>query len=515
MALRILNKKMILTKRFYFCICLLVVFYAAKAQQPSAELIEVRINANNTHQTIRNFAASDAWAAQFVGNWPNEKKNAMADWLFSMDTLANGNPKGIGLSLWRYNLGAGSAEQNDQSGIKDEWRRAALTTGKQGMAGKKVQAQNWFLSAAKKRGVQQFLGFFNSPPVQLTKNGKAFASKGQGNIDSINYKAFAEYTVNAIKEITIATGIKLNYISPVNEPQWDWSDGGQEGCPYTNQEISGLVKIFSKCFQQNKLDTKLLIAESGDLKYLLTARNKKDKDEQVHDFFNPASAYFIGNLPNVYRAIASHSYFTTSPFAAGILVRKQVKDSIAKIKALEYWQSEYCILGDNYGEINGDKKDLGITAALYVAKVMYEDLAMGDAAAWQWWTAISAYNYKDGLIYIDKSETDGNFADSKMLWAMGNYSRFVRPGMQRIDVDAASEGLLASGYKDAHKGTLVLVFINESAEEKLLGANKESNLSNKKIMTYTTSATASLAKSSTIFNKLLIPAKSIVTVVVD
>ena len=152
---------------------------------------------------------------------------------------------------------------------------------------------------------------------------------------------------------------------------------------------------------------------------------------------------------------------------------------------------------------------------MYVAKVMYEDLAMGDAAAWQWWTAISAYNYKDGLIYIDKSETDGNFSDSKMLWAMGNYSRFVRPGMQRIDVDVASEGLLASGYKDAQKGTLVLVFINESAEEKILDANKESNLSNKIIITYTTSATASLAKNNTIFNKLLIPAKSIVTVVVN
>ncbi len=515
MPLKIIHKKMILTKRFYFCICIVLAFYAVSAQQPIDTLIEVRINANNTHQTIRNFAASDAWAAQFVGNWPSEKKNALADWLFSMDTLANGNPKGIGLSLWRYNLGAGSAEQGSESGIKDEWRRAASTTNRQGVESKKVQAQNWFLSAAKKRGVQQFLGFFNSPPVQLTKNGKAFASKGQGNIDSNNYKAFAEYTANAIKEIKSATGIPLNYISPFNEPQWDWSDGGQEGCPYTNQEISALVKVFSKCFQQNKLDTKLLIAESGDLKYLLTARGKKNKDAQIHDFFNPASAYFVGNLPNVARAIASHSYFTTSPFTAGIALRKQVKDSIAKINSLEYWQSEYCILGDNNGEINGDKKDLGMTAALYVAKVMYEDLAMGDAAAWQWWTAISAYNYKDGLIYIDKSETDGNFSDSKMLWAMGNYSRFVRPGMQRINVDVASEGLLASGYKDARKGTIVFIFVNESTEEKLVGADKESNLSNKKISTYTTSATASLAKSSTIFNKLLIPAKSIVTVVVN
>src|SRR5919112_2276465 len=105
-----------------FCIVFVSsIFCTATAQQPKEFVI--RFDENKTYQTIRNFAASDAWACQFAGNWPDEKRNAIADWLFSMDTLSNGNPKGIGLSLWRYNLGAGSAEQKDSSGIKDEWRR--------------------------------------------------------------------------------------------------------------------------------------------------------------------------------------------------------------------------------------------------------------------------------------------------------------------------------------------------------------------------------------------------------
>ena len=259
----------------------------------------------------------------------------MADWLFSMDTLSNGNPKGIGLSMWRYNLGAGSAEQNDNSGINDEWRRAALSTNNN----EKVQAQNWFLKAAQQRGVQQFLGFFNSPPVELTKNNKAFADSGVCNIKSTNYKAFADYTVKAIKHIKNQTGISFNYISPVNEPQWDWSDGGQEGCPYTNAEITGVVKAFNQSFQQNKLDTKLLLTESGGIQYLLAWTDKNDKDEQVYDFFNPASSLYVGNLPNVSNTIASHSYFTTSPYDKAIGYRTTIKDSIAKIKGLEYWQS--------------------------------------------------------------------------------------------------------------------------------------------------------------------------------
>lgn len=497
--------------RFTLFIVASFTFFSATAQQK----IAVRVDANKTYQTIQNFGASDAWSGQFVGNWPDEKRNAIADWLFSMDTLSNGNPKGIGLSLWRYNLGAGSAEQGNNSGIKDEWRRAALTLGEQSTESKKVAAQNWFLSAAKKRGVQQFLGFFNSPPVQLTTNGKAFANKGQGNIDSNNYKAFADYTVKAMQAINKSTGIIFNYISPVNEPQWDWSDGGQEGCPYTNQEISTLVKAFSASFLQNKLSTKLLVTEAGDLKYLLTANDKKDKDDQVYDFFNASSPHYIGNLPNVSRVIAAHSYFTTSPFATGMALRKKLKDSIAKIKGLEYWQSEYCILGDNGGEIRGNKKDLGMNAALYIAKVIHEDLAGAAATAWQWWTSISAYDYKDGLIYIDKSETGGNYSDSKMLWAMGNYSRFIRPGMKRIEVATDSKDLLASGYKDPRKGTLVLIFVNESAEEKTLLVEQFSYLSTKKISMYTTDATKNLAKSSIGFNELVIPAKSVVTVVAD
>src|SRR5690349_7168247 len=95
----------------------------AMAQSANAPLT-LTIDVNKTYQTIHNFSASDAWSCQFVGNWPDAKRNAMADWLFSMDTAANGNPRGIGLSMWRFNLGAGSSEQGSASGIRDEWRRA-------------------------------------------------------------------------------------------------------------------------------------------------------------------------------------------------------------------------------------------------------------------------------------------------------------------------------------------------------------------------------------------------------
>ncbi len=78
------------------------------------------------------FGASDAWSGQFVGNWPTQKKEAIADLLFSNAMDDQGNPIGIGLSLWRINLGSGCAEQGEESGIRYPWRRAPSFLDKNG-----------------------------------------------------------------------------------------------------------------------------------------------------------------------------------------------------------------------------------------------------------------------------------------------------------------------------------------------------------------------------------------------
>lgn len=82
-----------------------------------------RIETSESYQIMESFGASDAWTIQYLGLWPQDKQNQVADWLFSMENDANGKPKGIGLSLWRFNLGAGSAEQGELSQISSPWTR--------------------------------------------------------------------------------------------------------------------------------------------------------------------------------------------------------------------------------------------------------------------------------------------------------------------------------------------------------------------------------------------------------
>ncbi|SDD47682.1 O-Glycosyl hydrolase [Dyadobacter soli] len=481
---------------------------------PAKETVTIRIDPSKTYQTIRHFGGSDAWACQFAGNWPLAKRNAIADLLFSTDTLADGHLKGIGLSLWRFNAGGGTAEQGEASGIRDEWRRAeSFFAGDGGYDWNKQAGQMWFLNAAKERGVNAFLLFPNSPPVQFTTNGKGYATNGQPNLPAQQFDKFAGYLADVIDGVRKKTGITFQYVSPVNEPQWDWSDGGQEGTPYFNNQIATITRSLSAALLKKSLATKINVAEAGQIEYLYSEHNRPGRASQVSAFFDKNNNDYIGNLPNVLPAISGHSYFTTSPYKAGADKRRQLAAAVAKVPGLEYWQSEYCILGDNEGEIKGEGRELGINPALYVARVIHNDLVNANATAWHWWISVSPYDYKDGLVYIDKNKTDGNFQSSKMLWAMGNFSRFVRPGAKRIDASSSlgTDGLLVSSYLNTNN-ELVTVIVNNDGEDREVKLALPTDPKAGTIRAYETSAVSDLAPMRVAGGNFVVKARSIVTV---
>jgi O-glycosyl hydrolase len=423
------------------------------------------IDTNIKYQTIHNFGASDAWTGQFVGLWPDSKRNQIADWLFSTETETGGQPKGIGLSLWRFNIGAGSSVQHN---INDEWRATETFLNSNGTYDWTKQAgQRWFMHAAKERGVKQFLAFTNSPPVSLTKNGKAFSSENNhANIDSKNYLAFARFLTDVSEHFQKEEGITFNYLSPFNEPQWDWTGNGQEGSPYTNQEIFDIVNKLDSLIADKQLPNKILVGEAGKLNYLYEEGDKVSRGNQIYDFFNTNSPRFLGHYNSVEKAISGHSYFTTAPVSHMTAVRTSLKNKLRETSVpLDFWQSEYCILGDQE-EIPGGGKDMGINTALYVARIIHHDLTVANASAWQWWLAITAYDYKDGLLYIEKNKTDGDVIASKLMWALGNYSRFIRPGAIRVETTGKNmdvnnaKGLMASSYVDEVNKKMVTVLIN-------------------------------------------------------
>ncbi|WP_120272064.1 glycoside hydrolase [Mangrovibacterium diazotrophicum] len=477
---------------------------------------------NQEYQTVQGFGASDAWACQFVGaNWADEKKEQIADWLFSSDTDIDGNPKGIGLSVWRFNIGGGSTEQGSESDIEDSWRRAeSFLTGPDQYDWTKQAGQRWFLEAAKVRGVEDFIAFVNSPPVLLTENGKAYSSSpDQYNLAEENYAAYVDFLGTVLQHFSNDEGIDFNYISPFNEPQWDWMSAGQEGTPAQNSEIAALTRLLNDKLEGQSSSTKIEIPETAQIDYLFETSDKEGRGNQVEEFFSSSSENYVGNLSRVAHKIAGHSYFSTWDFDHRDDVRQTLVEKINTVDpSLEYWMSEYCILEDN-DMIQGSGKDLSMTAALYLARVIHADLTKANASSWQWWTAISPYDYKDGLIYIDRNENDGAVSDSKMLWVLGNYSRFIRPGMKRIEVnDSEVSSMEFSGYETDNGKQFVFIIQNYKpiANEFQLSVD---NVDDYNFKAYLTSSgndeNLKLVNSGSVGDTITLPGNSVMTVVLE
>lgn len=95
---------------------------AALLSAEAGGVIGVEIDPDRKFQKIEYFGASDAWSTQYVGDyWEDFLKEKAARLLFSRKFDEAGNPEGIGLSLWRVNLGGGTLE-GDESPIKFPWR---------------------------------------------------------------------------------------------------------------------------------------------------------------------------------------------------------------------------------------------------------------------------------------------------------------------------------------------------------------------------------------------------------
>lgn len=517
---------------------------ASKLETPSPPVYSdtktVTIRLNREQQIIDGFGASDAWRCQMVGKyWPEAKKNAIADMLFSKEVDEKGNPKGIGLSIWRFYLGAGSMEQGPESDISDEWRRGECFQAADGTYNwQKQEGQRWFLQAARQRGVEKYLAFTISAPVHMTLNGKAFSSRKQKmNIQEGMMPAYADFLVDCIENLQKNEGITFDYLSPVNEPQWDWMAGNngkasQEGTPATNEEIFRLTSLLSERLHHRGLTTKIALGEAGSIDYLYGNVNEETRDNVIDDFWTPSSPLCIASLPNVENVITGHSYFTVWP--AGDLVKHRQKLN-AKVKQhanLKYWQTEYCVL-ENPGESEipgggGAQRDLGMNTAIFVARIIHNDLAVANASSWQWWTSLTRADYKDGLIYLDDGNSngsqspeyckrDGHARASKLMWALGNYSFFIRPGMKRIEVEnlnpaQAATDVMISAYKDAAAKKLVIVAINTNADECIYRLDIDRRIKNQSLTPYITSESSDLKKSETVsIDNIIIPAKSVVT----
>lgn len=390
----------------------------------------LKLDNQTQYQTIEGFGTSGCWWAQDVGKWDNIEE--IMDLLYDTE-------KGIGLNIFRYAVGAGLPSR-----ASDSWRRSPtveVSPGEYDLS-KDAAAIKVFKLAAE-RGANNNVVFINSPPARMTVSGYTSGGKktNESNLATEHEEDFAKYCVD-ITKLLLQEGIPVKYLSPINEPQWEWGGDGasQEGCHYEINQIIRVGRAVAEELSRQELPVKISLAESGkwnDSSYTFKLCKLLMNDE------------ILGNAIDHF---AAHSYWS---------------DESDKQKAAEYFkslpyaislhQTEWCQM--EWG------KDLGMDAALVLAKEVHMDMTILSVASWSHWLGVSKYDYKDGLVYVDTSSK--KYTDSRRMWALGNYSRFVKEGYVRINASLGNGKLSASAYQSPEGKETVVVVINDSFEDLL------------------------------------------------
>ncbi len=451
------------------------------------------IDESATHQTIESFGTSGAWWSQYVGTWDDKYQGTMRTNRERIATLLYDRNFGIGLTNYRYNLGAGSADSGNGNYTDPNRRAQSFETAPGVYDWSKDAGAMWFVQEVTRLGCEEVVLFFNSPLERLTKNGWAHLTPGgeKSNIDPANYAEWAVYACD-VAEHFIELGVPVKFISPINEPQWDWT-GSQEGCHYEPSEIAGVYLAFLEEMKKRPTlsGVELSGPESGEW--------GGQTPQYVSALLNNAI------LREHFQAIDCHSYWSNTQSKVSFRNYMDVHYPDVKVR-----MSEWCEM------VNGT--DLSMDSAIHLAQCVQEDLTVLNAVSWSTWVGVSPGGYRDGLIHATENGAgEISIVPLKRLWAYGNYTRFIRPGFVRVDVGGAKDfdPIAFTGVKDG-KRQLIIVLINEKFTAQKITLDGEFSAYTT-MQVHETSTYRDLAKTyaGAVKTEVTLPMQSVITIVLS
>ncbi len=420
------------------------------------------IDKSTTYQEIEGFGASGAWWSPEVGTWENTKD--IVRLLYSK----NG---GIGLNIYRYNLGAGSL--ND-SQLYNTGTRTDCFLNSDG-------TYDWTADAGARNTLKwantfcpnvKVELFSNSAPAFMTNNGKAYGNpvaEGEDvtcNLPSSNFAAFADYVVKSAEHF-IDEGYNVTEVSPINEPEWGWTgwyngDGsiscGQEGCHFEpndardfyNNAMVPALEASSKLNGTDRDKVELAVWECAQLnhgwwwsRFLDANFSATVKQTVIGSITREVANENTRAIRRYVDTLDTHSYWAAASDRQQIMsdISATKYSTIKKIKCSEYCQmyndGNSGVVGHTQAA-GGSSNGMGIDYGLAMADIIYQDMTILNAVEWDWWTACGKGVYTDSLVYIDSND-HSNIQTAKRLWCLGNYSKFIQEGAKRIKVTTGSQ----------------------------------------------------------------------------
>lgn len=480
--------------------------------------VKLSIDAEEKGRVLDGFGASSCWWSQIAGD--SEYAEEIAKALYSKE--------GLGLNIYRYNIGAGSKD-NPETKITNPWRQTESfyvyneDTGEYEYDFTRDAEAQKFLDLCLSYGcIDTVVLFANSPHYSMTLNGKAYGNENWwvSNIAPENYEAYAEYIVT-IAEYFIKKGVPVKYISPINEPNWSWGVAGvnqsQEGCFYNSEDIYAVYKAVVKEIKEKNLDVKLAGPESGELSF------------RLYEWFDylykdPEIRPYLGTL-------SYHSYWSddlvNNKIGLGNWINANTPDITVEM-------SEWCHMNQYEG------KDLvpaidSIDGALRQARVMANDLNYSNINSWTAWVGVNEIGfgndgkeYTDGLLAATKDFSEYKIA--MRYYAVAHFSNFIPKGSVKISTEKnindiiKTEVIADSGTKYLIErygvncvsyltpdNKIVTVIVNEGVERKI-----DFKVDAEYMSVFTTTQDAQLQQTyEGETQEITLPEKSIMTIVFE
>lgn len=396
-------------------------------------------------QTVQGFGASGAWWPNDLVRFSPEVQERVAQLLFG--------PGGLALSVYRYNIGGGGA------GVTIPARTPETFLVKPGVYDwSRDPGGRLFLRQAAAMGVPALIGFVNSAPPVWTTNGRCCGGSLAPGVEA----AYADYLADVVAHLHAAEGAALSYVSPMNEPDYDFGGCGQEGMSVPVTRRAALVRAVAA-------------ALAGRAPF---ARVVADESSRILRQFLPEAPIWLGlqGGASAVAAVAHHLY----DFPPDLVLRAAGLERAVFGRPL--WLTEICCYDSRTGRW-GRQYDPTIAGAMPLANLVWQSLTQAGDAAFHWWVALSSamgcdphgdpgaaarpndQGWNDGLVYYDPGyASNGNqrLYLTKRYWVMGNFSRYVRPGDLRHEVRHLPHDLRVLAFRSRRGWAIVC--INNAAQ---------------------------------------------------
>jgi O-glycosyl hydrolase len=453
----------------YFVLAVLTVialaFFACGTANVEKLNKSININYNDSRQTIDGFGGSNAWT-----RLPNDPETAekLVKLLFS-------KTEGMGFSILRNRIpfrerleGDTDPSSNDGFVVRKNDNTYDYTINPNGTKTFNLNWNSWDISSTKNL-IERIKALGANGPEKLTIMSAPWTTPNNrvtqwkeditgvnartnyvmnwslpdrwGRLRRDKYDDYADLLADYVKNFESKMGVPLSILSVQNEPNWkaDW-----ETTYWNGADLRDFIVTISKRFSM-----KGVIAGSGGINIMMP------EFENFNISFNEMIKPSLDNPESekIITHIALHQYNGTndSSSRAGSM---EFPEIIASGK--RFWQTEVS------GSGSALPKGPGIHNALFYARMIHWDMTLAQTNAflyWWLWTGSSAEDFSGALIKAN----DAEIITSKRLYAMGQYSRFIRPGWQRIDCDASPRGgIYSSAYKNPSTKEIAIVIINET-----------------------------------------------------